>query len=81
MSEKRKAPGSAQEVLEGLPVLPAGVWVTDLAHQLSAPISERNGFMHLVTNEWNILYSHNGAMYRLPSSIAETMLRNQRTFN
>ena len=81
MSEKRKAPGSAQEVLEGLPVLPAGVWVTDLAHQLSAPISERNGFLHSATNEFNILYRHNDRMYRLPASMAEVRLRSQRNFN
>ena len=71
---------TAQEVLEGLPILSDFVWVTDLYHQLTAPIEERNGFMHS-NGEWNILYKHDGRMYRLPASLAEARLKAQKSFN
>ena len=71
---------SAQVVLEGLPVLPDEAWVTDLNHQLTAPISERNGFFHS-SGEWNVLYSYEGRMYRLPESMGIVRLNKQRQFN
>ena len=70
----------AQEVLEGLPILPDLAWVTDLHFQLTAPIGARNGFEHS-SGEWNILYQYEGSMYRLPASMAEVRLGMQRNFN
>ena len=70
----------AQIVLEGLPILPEGAWVTDLAHQLTAPISERNGFFHS-SGEWMILYNYEGRMYRLPESMGIVKLNKQSSFN
>jgi hypothetical protein len=70
----------ALQILEQLPLLPEEVWVTDLHHQLTAPIEERTGFRH-GSGEWNILYKHNGRMYRLPASLAEVKLARQRRFN
>lgn len=78
--DKVNGSNQAQLILEGLPVLPEEAWVTDLEHQLTAPISERNGFFH-TSGEWQILYNYNGAMYRLPASMAEVKLHKQRTFN
>ena len=71
---------NAQDVLEGLPILPDIAWVTDLHHQLTAPIRDRTGFRHS-SGEWQILYKYDGVMYRLPANMAEVRLRNQRTFN
>jgi len=73
-------PNSAQDVLEALPILPEMAWVTDLAHQLTAPISERNGFRHS-SGEWQILYNFENKMYRLPESMALIRLDKQRNFN
>ena len=70
----------AQKILENLPVLPDEAWVTDLEHQLYAPLSERNGFYH-TSGEWQILYNYEGRMYRLPASMAEVRLAKQRNFN
>ena len=71
---------NAQDVLEGLGILPELAWVTDLYHQLTAPLSERTGFMHS-NGEWQLLYKYDGVMYRLPASMAEVRLKKQRTFN
>lgn len=70
----------AQKVLEDLPILPETAWVTDLHHQLTAPMEERTGFRHS-SGEWQLLYKYEGVMYRLPASMAEVRLRNQQTFN
>ena len=71
---------NAQDILEGLGILPELAWVTDLHHQLTAPMAERTGFMHS-NGEWNLLYKYNGAMYRLPASMAEVRLGKQRNFH
>lgn len=78
--DKVNGSNKAQLILEALPILPEMAWVTDLQHQLTAPISERNGFFHS-TGEWQILYNFEGRMYRLPASMAEVRLRNQTRFN
>ena len=70
----------AQMVLENLPVLPDEAWVADLHHQLTAPMSERNGFFH-TSGEWNVLYNYEGRMYRLPESMGIVRLDKQRNFN
>ena len=80
MMDKVNGKNPAQEVLENLPILPETAWVTDLHHQLTAPIGERNGFLHS-SGDWQILYKYDGKMYRLPASMAEIRLRNQRKFN
>jgi hypothetical protein len=80
MTDRVNGTNPAQQILESLPILPESVWVTDLYHQLTAPISERNGFYHS-SGDWQILYRHDGKMYRLPASMAEVRLGKQRTFN
>ena len=78
--DKVNGSNRAQQVLESLPILPEMAWVTDLHHQLTAPISERNGFFHS-TGEWQILYKYDGRMYRLPESMGLIRLDKQRKFN
>jgi hypothetical protein len=78
--DKVNGSNKAQRILEALPILPDDAWVTDLRHQLTAPISERNGFFH-TSGEWQILYRYEGRMYRLPASMAEVKLHKQNTFN
>ena len=70
---------SAREVLDNLPVLPPGVWITDLHDQLYGAKEDRTGFLHS-SGEWNLLYKHNEKMFRLPESMALAMLLNQKSF-
>ena len=78
--DKVNGTNPAQAILENLPILPEIAWVTDLEFQLTAPIGARNGFFHS-SGEWQILDKYDGRMHRLPASMAEIRLRNQRNFN
>ena len=62
-----------QAITDNLPVLPPGVWITDLHDQLYGPQEDRTGFLHS-SGEWNLLYKHENKMYRLP------VLLNQKNF-
>lgn len=62
-----------QRILEGLPVLPAGLYPNDLDLQLARPRRQRNGFEHS-TGEWQFIYIYDGKQYRLPESLAVAMM-------
>jgi len=70
---------TAQQVLDNLPVLPPGVWITDLHDQLYGPQEGRTGFTHS-SGEYQLMYNHEGRMYRLPESMAMQMLLSQKSF-
>lgn len=64
-----------QDVLERLPILPAGVRPTDLPRQLKMSRARRQGFAHS-NGEWNFIYVYENKQYRLPENLA-IVLANQ----
>ncbi len=64
-----------QKILEGLPLLPQGLYPDDLAYQLTLPRRQRHGFEHS-TGDWNFLYVYDGKQCRLPESLAIVMMNN-----
>ena len=66
---------AVQQIMEGLPVLPKGIYPDDLAIQLQMPADKRSGFRHS-TGEWNFLYRYEGRQYRLPENLAIALMNN-----